>query len=845
MNGKIRFLAGNIIITAIIAFSSITLQGTNPETTTLLRIGGHNMSPEHGDVVMHNLSSKPLAFTENRGQWDKQVLFRANAGGATMWLARDGAYYHFTRRIPRAASSSGRQMSTGTPPPAVGSSPRDRLGHEPDDIEQLVIKASFVGANPNPTVVGEEMMGYKCNYFLGNEPSSWRTDVANYRAVRFKDIYPGIELKYYGNGRQMEYDFIVSPGADFSQIRVSYDGCNSLAVNEHGELVVETEWGTVIEQRPIVYQIDRGRAIPLQGAFVVSADKSFGFALGEKYNPALPLVIDPVLIYSTYLGGADAERGYAIAVDDSNNVYVTGYTASNNFPTEGPYLTEPDSAGIDAFVTKLNAAGDSLIYSTYLGGTDEDRSTAIAVDGDGSVYVTGFTASSDFPTEGPYQTDTAGVDVFVAKLNAAGDSLIYSTYLGGDSDDEGHGIAVDGHGNAYISGWTNSSDFPTQDHFQTDQPGTDAFVTKLNIAGDGLVYSTYLGGAAEDASYAIAVGTGDNAYITGWTYSSDFPTLNPYQLDQPGGDVFVTKLNSAGNGLEYSTYLGGDGFDDGYGIAVDDSGNAYVTGATWSADFPTQGSPQTDQPFLDAFVTKLNGAGDSLVYSTYLGGNAYDWGYAVAVDDSGNAYVAGRTNSSDFPTQDSLQPDQLHSDGFVTKLNGAGNELVFSTYLGGGAEDESRGIAIDRDGNVYVTGMTGSNDFPIVNGYQMSQSSDEVFVVKIDIDSVVAVDTTSIFEEFDETGLADFTLYQNHPNPFNTATTISFEISTSGPVKLEIFNILGRRVIEWQLKAQAPGLHTFRWNGLDRTGKEIPSGIYFYRVSTGRATQARKMVLLK
>jgi hypothetical protein len=311
----------------------------------------------------------------------------------------------------------------------------DRFDHEPNSLETMMIKAAFVGANPNPRMVGEEMLEYKCNYFLGNDPTKWRSNVPNYSAIVYEDIYPGIDLKYYCNGKQMEYDFIVSPGSEPGQICVRYDGAKSLSVNDAGELVVETEWGEVIEQRPVAYQMSDGDRVSLASEYVLKGDKAFGFALPDGYDAHLPLVIDPTLAYSTYLGGSNDEYGYDIAVDASGAAYVTGDTYSTDFPTVNPYQT--DQGYCDIFVTKLSNSGSSLVYSTYLGGSINDWGFSIAVDASGAAYITGDTYSTDFPTVNPYQTYQDKTDVIVSKLSSDGSSLVYSTYLGGNNYEGG------------------------------------------------------------------------------------------------------------------------------------------------------------------------------------------------------------------------------------------------------------------------------------------------------------------------------------------------------------------------------------------------------------------------
>jgi len=712
--------------------------------------------------TVKSIGKMPLAFTKNMGQWDDRVLFRANAGGATMWFTKDAITYQFTRRIPSPPSplpegegwsqTGEREMGhsrEGGNPASVGRTflsdpgqagmpilPGDR--YEKDSIEQLVLTAKFIDANPNTEIIAEGQLEYKCNYFLGNDPTKWHTDVPNYEAITLKDIYPGIDLKYSGDGTgQAEYEFIAAPGADIAQIKVEYEGAEETSLDSDGKMILKTKWGDMIA----AIKTPANGVLSGTRSFSQLSEKTIGFEAGGANQQALGTQ-SVGLVYSTYLGGGSGDYGNSIAVDDSGNAYVTGYTNSTNFPTTPGAYDSTYNGGYDAFVAKFSPTG-ALIYSTYLGGGGDDRGNGIAVDSSGCAYVTGSTDSWNFPMQAPYQWDQVLVDVFVTKISSTGNSLIYSTYLGGGRDDYGNGIAVDGSGYAYVTGWTQSSNFPTLNPYQATFRGSDpyftpdAFVTKLSSTGNSLIYSTYLGGGSGDYGYGIAVDGSGYAFVTGMTEESDFPTLNPYQTYQGGGDVFVTKLSSSGSSLIYSTYLGGgEGADFGYGIAVDDGGNAYVTGWTGSSNFPTLNPYQTYQGSSDVFVTKLSSSGNSLVYSTYLGGGSEDLGHGIAVDVSGYAYVTGYTASSNFPT---LNPFQTYqgSDAFVTKLSSAGNSLIYSTHLGGGG-DYGHDIAVDGSGYAYVTGYTASPNFPTLNPYQATfHGGDDAFVTKLDDVSIV------------------------------------------------------------------------------------------------------------
>jgi len=712
--------------------------------------------------TLSSFSSLPLSFTQNSGQWDGKALFRAEAGGAAFFFCQNEIVYVFTREMDELIDDG---ISRSPDIPGIP----DKFDRPRYKKESLVITARLLGANPDAEIVGEDRLSHNNNYFIGNDPSKWATDVPNYSSVTYKDIWPGVDLQYHGNDQGMKYDFIVNPGADISQIRIRYEGAENLSVTNQGDLEAQTRFGPVYERIPQIYQEIDGQKREISGHYALRESGVFGFALENSYNPAYPLVIDPELVYSTYLGGNDDDWGYGIAVDVSGSAYVTGTTYSTDFPTLNPYQTDQDDN--DTFVTKLSPGGNSIVYSTYLGGYGWDCGNDIAVDGSGSAYVTGTTYSTDFPTLNPYQTDQPYEDVFVTKLSPGGNSLVYSTYLGGSYSDGGHGIAVDSSGSAYVTGYTASTDFPTVNPYDGSYNGgyEDVFVAKFSQAGNSLVYNTYLGGDDGDWGCGIAVDGIGSAYVTGWTYSTDFPTLYSFQTDQAYVDVFVTKLSPGGNSIVYSTYLGGNSDDWGYGIAVDGSGNAYVTGSTYSTDFPTLNPYQTDQADYDVFVTKFSPGGNSLVYNTYLGGNDGDRGYGIAVDGNGSAYVTGVTLSTDFPTINPYQAYQAYDDVFVARFAGGAPPVAISPndttiLVCSLSEICLHGFsASDPDNNldtVYAQGGTLAGDSVCFNP-----------IVGINTLRLIAVDT----DGFSDTSVTLVTVNLNHiPDAQSPSDTIIY-----------------------------------------------------------------------
>jgi len=799
---------------------------------------GNEPTEAERQLVVSKLSSMPLSFTENQGQFGDKTKFRCNTPGATFYFAASEVAYLFSRETDGLIEEPLGPWASASDMP---DSP-DRLFTSRHKRESLLVHAKFVGANPNAKVIGEEMTSHRTNYFLGNDPSKWHTNVPNYSVVRYRNIYPGIDLKYHGDGHSLKYDFIVKPGADPSQIEIEYGGVNSLSVNAQGDLVVSTQFGDVIERAPYAYQEMGGNRREISCRYVILDRNRFSFLLGESYDRERSLFIDPELSYSTYLGGKGEDYGEGIVVDGAGCAYMTGGTLSTNFPTTNPYDGSLDDER-DAFITKISASGDSLMYSTYLGGSSADAGCDIALDGSSNVYVMGVTYSTDFPTASAYDESFNGYeDIFITKLSATGDSLMYSTYLGGSSDDRGRrGIAVDNNGCAYVTGYTFSSDFPTANAYDGSYNGyEDVFATKFSAAGDSLIYSTYLGGNDHEWGYDIAVDEEGYAYLTGWTQSKDFPTTsNVYDTTHNGEpDVFAIKLSTSGDSIAFSTYLGGSAEDQGWGIAVDGEGCAYVTGYTYSTDFPTANPYDGSwNGGFDVFLTKLSAAGDSLIYSTYLGGSNSDYGLAIAVDSSGNAYVTGCLESSDFPTANAYDGSYNgDEDVFVTKLCADGNSLVYSTYLGGSSDDRGYGIAVNDEGCAYVTGFTASpTDFPTANPYQSDFGGGgyDAIVVKFGgVDWIEGEETRNLHFHYN--------LSQNYPNPFNPITEIKYALPKDCYVKLTIYNILGQKVVALVDGKQKAGYKKTIWNATD-----FASGIYFYRISAGDFTSTRKMVLLR
>ena len=648
------------------------------------------------------LARLPLSFVENRGQAAPDISFYALQGDLDVAFAGDG-------------------MRVRAPSAGPGSTTTE-------------LSAVFVGGRPGNAAESLERAPGVVNFFPGDDRRTWYADVPTHARIQYTDAWPGIDVMYDGRSGRLESTYAVAPGADPGSIRLRYSGQHGLAIIARGDLEIRSGAGVLRESAPRLFQELDGRRVSIAGRFELADAETVGFAVGA-YDRDRPLRIDPTITYSTFFGGSGSEQANAVAVDSSGNAYITGFTTSTNLPTASP-AQAANAGGRDAFVAKLNSAGNALLYSTYLGGADFDEARSIAVDGSFNAYITGATSSTNFPTLTPFQaTNALGQDVFVTKLGPSG-ALAYSTYLGGGGDDIGRGIAVSA-GKVVVTGTTISSDYPLQPPLSSALLGlSDAFVTELDpaLGAGGLVHSRYLGGTGTEDGRGIAVDSAGSAYVTGSTTAAavplnDFPTLGAFQPARGSAaageeDAFVTKLSTTGT-LTYSTYLGGSATDGGYGIALKPGAvaptDAYVTGLTASTNFPTSSPFQAaNGGGEDMFVAKVNASGSALVFSTYVGGSIGDAGSSVAVSTAGNAFVTGSTFSANFPVASPFQATHVgaSADGFVTQVGPAGNALIYSSYLGGSATDRGWGIAAGTAGNAFVTGSTlsGTGNFPTTSG---------------------------------------------------------------------------------------------------------------------------------
>jgi len=704
----------------VVVVFTVLLQGACLFSAHLTESTSIPLSDAKKTQILASYLHAPIAFEENRGQCDPAVRFVARSPGFRMCIMPDEIAFMLR--------------------------PSHHVSDMPNASIPPVVRMYFKGAIPGTGFAGMDRLPGCAHYFIGNNPAQWHTNVPRYARVGYHDVYPGIDLIMYGTRKRLEYDFIVKPGGDPGKIMLSFAGQDSVTIEKDGGLALRTATGTIVQHPPHVYQMHHGSKRSIRGRYVIRGKNSFGFEVAA-YDPTMPLVIDPQLTYSSYLGGNNLESGNDIAVDNDGNIYVTGTTLSADFPTENAIQGSKGTAE-DVFVSKLDADGFLLLYSTYIGGDSIDEAFGICVDDDDNAYITGRTVSDNFPTAifptaaAVYQDSRKGdYDAFVTRIDATGTFLSYSTYLGGSAYDEGTALDVDADGRVFVTGSTVSNDFPT-----VGSPaqaawggGNDAFVAKVDAAGASLVYSTFLGGSANDFGQDIAIDASGNAYITGNTFSGDFPTsVAAYQQVLKGGsDVFITKLNAAGSSRTYSTYLGGTFDDYGQGIAVDPDGRACVTGYTLSIDdFPTSATAFSKKSAggRDAFVTKLNASGTvPLLLSTYLGGAGDDEAYDIILDDDRNIYITGSTLSADFPLQNPTQTlIRGASDAFISVFDDTGVVLGFSSYLGGTLEDAALGITLDSSKNAYVTGRTLSTDFPITGTpYQVnSGGNQDVFIVK-------------------------------------------------------------------------------------------------------------------
>jgi hypothetical protein len=654
--------------------------------------------------------SLPVFFEPNRGQADDDVRFVGRGNGFALLLKSSEAVIAM-----RPASGEPSQKS----------------------IHRVSMKLE--AANASPLVFGTDKLDGRVNYLIGDDRSKWVRDVETYSSVCYAAVYPGVDLVFHTTERQLEYDFNLAAGADPRAIRLRFDGADEVKIGSDGALVIRTAAGDLKHQKPVAYQDVEGERISVAAEFTQPRDGAIGFKVGA-YDSAKPLVIDPTLVFSSYLGGMAADTGRTMIALPSGDSLIAGDSFSSDF------LRNATTSNSDVFLGRLTKNGGSFSY-TFFGGGGNDTVTGLATDGMGGAYLAGFTESADFPIFHSVNSALAGPsDAFVALLNPEGNAFLSSSLVGGSGQETSVSVAVDSTGSAYLTGRTTSLDFPTQGAIQPAYGGgdSDAFVTKLSIDGASLVYSSYLGGTGTEnllARTGIQVDSSGNAFVVGDTQSGNFPTLNALRAAKSGPaatfDGFIAKINPTGSDFVFSTFVGGSDDDFATSVAIDGTGNAYVTGRTRSTSFTGSSATRSSTSNADAFVTKLNATGSALTYLTFVGGSGGDeQSNAIAIDAAGSAVIAGSAGSG-LPTTNAIQSffKGGQSDAFIARLTPAG-VVNFSTYMGGSGDDVANGVGVDSEGHLFLDGFTDSQDFLVVAALQVTNNGGrDIFFARIDPDA--------------------------------------------------------------------------------------------------------------
>lgn len=727
------------------------VSGTRFRLVALLLLIAATWSPAlatQAGAGLQTIAANQVSFTENRGQWDGQVLYRAQSDNSTMWFTKDGIYFQFLR------------------PKSIGPvDPQTADRRSQSDLEQLFIKAEFVGAAPTPVIAGEGQLEYRCNYFLGNDQAKWQTDVPNFESVTYRGLYDGVDLKFRAEAGKVACEFDIAPGADPNQIKIAFQGPQSIAIDQSGNLVIHSQWGDALEPTPLSYQANAASRTRLAAQWELIDGSTVRLTIADSVNRSERIQLSPALTFSTYLGGADSDFPSDMAVNLSGEVFIAGSTWSTTFPVVNGFdLAHGGAGSTDAFVTKFNSAGNGLLFSTFLGGSsfDHDYAMVVGASGNYGIFLSGSTSSSDFPNLGAVDGTYGGnTDAFVAVLSLAGNGLTFSTYLGGGDNEFARDLAVrcvapctiDKY-TVWVCGGTFSTDFPTSNAYSSTLNGTeDAFLTQYTIgtAGNSMGRSTYFGGTDDDDAYAIVMagGTSGKPIIAGETQSTDLPTVGAYDATLGGyGDAFVSGFDYAGNGQMFpvfSTYLGGSSSNLAEfpsSILLRTSGNIVVAGITNSTNFPTlAGFDNSHNGDADVYITEFNSTASALVHSTYFGGSGSDQLGTLTQDRLGNILITGSSSSTNLPLSNpydaSLGGTQ---DAFVAKFNSSAQTLQFSSYLGGSSSDYGESVVADTLGCLYTTGSTSSSNFPLANPYDPTNSMSDCFLTKICLPAYVCGD---------------------------------------------------------------------------------------------------------